>query len=82
MCVFLVDRDPYMDIVFALGIRSDKEVIDLIDYASNDASIVNIFFASIHDADEKCEHFRREDKALDFVDKMLRKTIFSTKRIY
>ncbi|KAJ6731475.1 DNA-DIRECTED RNA polymerase D SUBUNIT 2B-RELATED [Salix purpurea] len=63
--------DPYMDIVFALGVRSDKEVIDLIDYASNDASIVNIFFASIHDADEKCEHFRREDKALDFVDKML-----------
>ncbi|KAJ6749224.1 DNA-DIRECTED RNA polymerase I SUBUNIT 2 [Salix purpurea] len=60
-----------MDIVFALGVRSDKEVIDLIDYASNDASIVNIFFASIHDADEKCEHFRREDKALDFVDKML-----------
>uniref|UniRef100_A0A6N2L5V4 DNA-directed RNA polymerase n=1 Tax=Salix viminalis TaxID=40686 RepID=A0A6N2L5V4_SALVM len=41
--------DLYMDIVFALGIRSDKEVIDLIDYASNDASIVNIFFASIHD---------------------------------
>ena len=45
MCVFLVDRDPYMDIVFALGVRSDKEVIDLIDYASNGASIVNIFFA-------------------------------------
>ena len=71
-----------MDIVFALGVRSDKEVIDLIDYASNGANIVNIFFAQIYDADEKCEHFRREDKALDFVDKMLRKIIFPTKRIY
>ncbi|KAF9674118.1 hypothetical protein SADUNF_Sadunf10G0094400 [Salix dunnii] len=71
LCGFLVDRDPYTDIVFALGVRADKEVIDLIDYASNGASIVNIFFAQIYDADEKCEHFRREDKALDFVDKML-----------
>ncbi|KAF9678720.1 hypothetical protein SADUNF_Sadunf07G0064900 [Salix dunnii] len=70
LCGFLVDRDPYTDIVFALGVRADKEVIDLIDYASNGASIVNIFFAQIYDADEKCEHFRREDKALDFVDKM------------
>ena len=64
MCVFLVDRDPYMDIVFALSVRSDKEVIDLIDYASNGASIVNIFFASIHDADEKCEHFVGRTKHL------------------
>ncbi|KAG5245736.1 DNA-directed RNA polymerase family protein [Salix suchowensis] len=43
-CVLLVDRDPDMDIIFSLGVRSDNEVIDLIDYASNNASIVNIFF--------------------------------------
>jgi DNA-directed RNA polymerase-4/5 subunit 2 len=49
---FLSTELPIWILFLALGVSSDKEVIDMIDYDSEDASILNILFASIHDANE------------------------------
>ncbi|EEF46877.1 DNA-directed RNA polymerase subunit, putative [Ricinus communis] len=73
---FLSTEIPLWILFFALGVTSDKEVIDLIGYGSNDARIVNIFFASIHDADEKTEGFRRGKEALEYVVRQIRGTRF------
>ncbi|KAE8056274.1 hypothetical protein FH972_013060 [Carpinus fangiana] len=73
---FLSTEIPVWILFFALGVSSDREVIDLIDYDSEDASISNILFASIHEADERCEGFRIGKKALNFVDKLVKGTKF------
>ncbi|OAY53599.1 DNA-directed RNA polymerases IV and V subunit 2 [Manihot esculenta] len=73
---FLSTEIPIWILFFALGVKSDKEVVDLIDYNTENASIMNIFFASILDADEKCEGFRTERTALDYVIKQIRGTRF------
>lgn len=57
---------------FALGLKSDKEVVDLIDYSTDDARIINVLFASIYDADEKCPNFRRTDKAFKYVEQLMK----------
>lgn len=73
---FLSTEIPVWILFFSLGISSDREVIDLLDYSIADASISNILFASIRDADRKCDGFRRGKNALGFVDKQIRKTAF------
>ncbi|XP_015884035.3 DNA-directed RNA polymerases IV and V subunit 2 [Ziziphus jujuba] len=73
---FLSTEIPVWILFFSLGISCDREVMDLIDYENPDASISNILFASIHDANENCEHFRGGKNALSFVDKRIKRTTF------
>lgn len=65
---FLSVEIPLWILFFGLGVSSDKEIVDLIDYGSGDARIQNIIFASIRDADEKCDGFRRGKNALHYIE--------------
>ncbi|GAB2215510.1 hypothetical protein Droror1_Dr00019897 [Drosera rotundifolia] len=62
---------PVWILFFALGVSSDKSVVDLIDCGIDDGRIQNIFIASIHDADDKCDGFRRNGNALSYMEKLL-----------
>lgn len=73
---FLSIEIPVWILFFALGVRSDKEVVSLIDYGSSDSSISNILFASIRDADWKCRNFREETAALNHLDRLRKETRF------
>ncbi|XP_050230997.1 DNA-directed RNA polymerases IV and V subunit 2-like [Mercurialis annua] len=73
---FMSANIPLWILFFALGVSSDKEIIDLIGHNSNDSRIVNIYFASIRYADETCERFRKGKEALDYVNKQIRGTLF------
>ena len=73
---FLSTQIPIWILFFALGVSSDKEVVDLIDYSIEDARILNILFASIHNADDVCDGFRKQKKAMGDVDKRLKSTQF------
>ncbi|XP_021890660.1 DNA-directed RNA polymerase D subunit 2b [Carica papaya] len=77
LAVYLLSTEiPLWILFFALGVSSDREIIGLIDYDGDDANIINVLFASIHDADEKCEGFRRGKKALHYVGKLIKDTRF------
>uniref|UniRef100_A0A803Q9E8 DNA-directed RNA polymerase n=1 Tax=Cannabis sativa TaxID=3483 RepID=A0A803Q9E8_CANSA len=76
---FLSTEIPVWILFFALGVSSDREVVDLIDFATGDASISNILFASISTADKACDGFRKSQAALTHVDKQLKKTLFPPK---
>uniref|UniRef100_A0A803LYS4 DNA-directed RNA polymerase subunit beta n=1 Tax=Chenopodium quinoa TaxID=63459 RepID=A0A803LYS4_CHEQI len=67
---------PIWILFFALGVSFDKEVVELIDCSTDDGRISNILFASIHDADEKCDGFRRGGKALEHIDHIIRQSKF------
>ncbi|XP_071709446.1 DNA-directed RNA polymerases IV and V subunit 2-like [Rutidosis leptorrhynchoides] len=54
---------PIWMLFFALGVTSDKQVIDLIDADVKDNTILNILLASSYDADQKSKDFRKQDKA-------------------
>lgn len=73
---FLSTKIPLWVLFFALGVSSDKEVVDLIDYGGNNTSILNIMLATIHDADDQCKSFRKEKTALSFVNKLIKDTLF------
>ncbi|MBA0604232.1 hypothetical protein Godav_016904 [Gossypium davidsonii] len=73
---FLSIEIPVWILFFSLGVRSDKEVVSLIDYGSSDSSISNILFASIRDADWKCRNFREESAALNHLDRLRKETRF------
>ncbi|XP_021277437.1 DNA-directed RNA polymerases IV and V subunit 2-like [Herrania umbratica] len=73
---FLSTEIPVWVLFFALGVSSDKEVVNLIDYESNDSSITNILFASIRNADGKCYKFCRGTNAIDYVGKLVKDTRF------
>ncbi|KAF5953585.1 hypothetical protein HYC85_006441 [Camellia sinensis] len=64
---------PIWILFFALGVSSDREVVNLIDCGTEDSRIVNILVASIHDADE-CAGFRRGGKALSHVEGVLKRS--------
>lgn len=63
---------PLWILLFALGVSCDKEVVDMIDYDTDDARIINILFASIFHADKDCEGFRKGAKALHRMDELLK----------
>ncbi|XP_061362285.1 DNA-directed RNA polymerases IV and V subunit 2-like isoform X3 [Gastrolobium bilobum] len=65
---FLGVEIPVWLLFFGLGVSSDREIIDLIDCGNDDAKIQNILFLSIHDADEKCEAFRKGKNALRYIE--------------
>uniref|UniRef100_A0A5B7ANF1 DNA-directed RNA polymerase subunit beta n=1 Tax=Davidia involucrata TaxID=16924 RepID=A0A5B7ANF1_DAVIN len=73
---FSVTEIPIWILFFALGVSSDREVVNLIDSNIEDASIINILVASIHDADKKCEDFRKGGKALNHLDKLIKNCRF------
>ncbi|EOY29337.1 DNA-directed RNA polymerase isoform 2 [Theobroma cacao] len=73
---FLSTEIPVWVLFFALGVSSDKEVVNLIDYESNDSSITNILFASIRNADGKCYKFCQGRNAIDYVGKLVKDTRF------
>ncbi|CAJ2643655.1 unnamed protein product [Trifolium pratense] len=69
---FLSVEIPVWILFFALGVTSDKEIVDLIDYEEGDGRVDNILFASIREADEKCETFRRGKNALLFLEERVK----------
>ena len=73
---FLSIEIPVWVLLFALGVSSDREVIDLIDYQHDDVGVKNILFASIHDADERFEGFRKGRQALDEIDRLVKDSRF------
>lgn len=73
---FSVTEIPIWVLFFALGVSSDKEAVNLIDADVEDGNIVNILIASIHDADKKCENFRRRGMALKYVEKLIKSCQF------
>lgn len=73
---FLSTEIPIWILFFALGVSSDKEIVNLIDFTCEDCSILNILFASIHDADNKCDEFRKGRNSIKHVDKLIKGTTF------
>ncbi|XP_019167919.1 PREDICTED: DNA-directed RNA polymerases IV and V subunit 2 [Ipomoea nil] len=73
---FSVTEMPIWIFFFALGVSSDREVVNLIDVDTKDTEIVNILVASIHDADSKCESFRKQPVALNFVAQLMQNCRF------
>ncbi|OIT35183.1 dna-directed rna polymerases iv and v subunit 2 [Nicotiana attenuata] len=63
---------PIWVLFFALGVSSDREVVNLIDVDTEDTNIVNILVASIHNADKNCEDFRKGKNALAYVDTLIK----------
>ncbi|CAN0914540.1 DNA-directed RNA polymerases IV and V subunit 2 [Linum grandiflorum] len=75
MVYFLSTEVPLWLLFFALGVKSDKEVVDLIDYDKDDPNVTNILIASIQEADNY-ESFRKERKALVYLDESIHQTQF------
>ncbi|XP_050216830.1 DNA-directed RNA polymerases IV and V subunit 2-like [Mercurialis annua] len=73
---FLSTEIPLWILFFALGVSSDKEVVDFIGYDLDDSRILNIYMASIQYANEKCDRFRRGKAALDYINEQIRTTSF------
>lgn len=73
---FLSTEIPLWILFFALGVKSDREVVDMIDFGHNDSRVSNVLIASIHEADEKCDGFRKSGKALSYVDKNIKSCKF------
>lgn len=73
---FLSVEIPVWILFFALGVSSDREAIELIDYDKDDANVQNILFASIRDADESCEGFRQGNAALRHIVQLVKKSKF------
>ncbi|KAF8033532.1 hypothetical protein BT93_D2200 [Corymbia citriodora subsp. variegata] len=73
---FLSTEIPIWILFFALGVSSDKEVVELVDFGHEDSRVVNILSASIHEADEKYEGFRKGGKALSEVEKSIKNSKF------
>lgn len=67
---------PIWIMFFALGVSSDKEVCQMIGLDTKESSLVNILLATISDADEHCEDFRKQGKALEFISEQIKAAKF------
>ncbi|KAL8137357.1 hypothetical protein V2J09_003358 [Rumex salicifolius] len=63
---------PIWVLFFALGVSSDKEIVDLIECGTSDGQTNNIIMASIRDADEECDGFRHRGCAVNYMDKLMK----------
>lgn len=63
---------PIWMLFFALGVTSDKQVIDLIDADVIDNTILNTLLASSYDADQKSKDFRKPDEAFQYLSDALK----------
>ncbi|CAH1443779.1 unnamed protein product [Lactuca virosa] len=77
--ILILKDMPIWILFFALEVCSDKEVVDLIDADINDGRIVNILIASIHEADQKCDEFRKGHNSLNYIEKLFEKSKFPPK---
>jgi len=73
---FLSVEVPVWVLFFALGVKCDKDVVDLIGCDNDDASVQNILLASVYDADEKCGEFRRGRNAVQYLEKCIKSVQF------
>lgn len=75
---FLYATIPIWVLFFALGASSDKEIFDFIEFQEfdADADVLNTLLSSISIAEEVCEGFRQEGKALEYIDKAIKGTKF------
>lgn len=76
---FSVTEIPIWILFFALGAQNDREIVNLIGLGTEDCAIVNVLLASIHDADKQCEGFRKGDKAIRHVEKLVKSCQFPPK---
>ncbi|XP_042483673.1 DNA-directed RNA polymerase D subunit 2b-like [Macadamia integrifolia] len=76
---FLAATMPIWILFFALGVSSDKEIVDMIDLDINDATFRDILFSSILDAVRDCNDFHKNGKALKYVDELFKKAKFPPK---
>lgn len=67
---------PIWILFFALGVTSDKEVVDLIDADITDGNIVNILLATIHESDKACDEFRKPPNSLKYFENLFKKSRF------
>ncbi|CAI9773504.1 unnamed protein product [Fraxinus pennsylvanica] len=76
---FSVIEIPIWILFFALGTQNDREIVNLIGLGTEDCAIINVLLASIHDADKQCEGFRKGDKAVRHVEKLVKSCQFPPK---
>ncbi|OVA01980.1 DNA-directed RNA polymerase [Macleaya cordata] len=67
---------PLWIMFFALGMSSDKEIVDMIDVDMKDARCVNILLATIHNADSLHKAFSKEGEALKCMDELIKSSKF------
>ena len=69
---------PVWILFFAIGASSDKEVIDLIDYRTENGRGSNVPFPSIHCAGRRCEAFCKgtTKDAFELVDEKIKGSTF------
>lgn len=67
---------PLWILFFALGMSSDREIVDMIDADIGDARSVNILLATINSAEKTCKDFSKEGEALNCMDELIKSTKF------
>ncbi|KAG8375443.1 hypothetical protein BUALT_Bualt10G0100500 [Buddleja alternifolia] len=73
---FSVTEIPIWILFFALDVPNDREVVKLINLDTEDSTITNILIASIHDADKKCEGFRKRGNTLKHIKDLMQNCRF------
>ncbi|CAA6665137.1 unnamed protein product [Spirodela intermedia] len=73
---FLYATMPVWLLFFALGASSDREVHQMINIDESDSRLVNILLETIKDADEQFSGFRDRERAVEFVNDLVRNTKF------
>ncbi|KAK4792030.1 hypothetical protein SAY86_022465 [Trapa natans] len=73
---FLSTEIPLWILFFALGVKSDREVVDLIDFGHEDSRVLNVLIASIYEADDKCDGFRKVGRSLAYLNNNIKDSKF------
>ncbi|KAK9095349.1 hypothetical protein Scep_026818 [Stephania cephalantha] len=73
---FLSCHIPLWILMFALGMSSDKEIVETIDVDMGNNSFVNLLLSTIYEADELCDGFRKDGKALKYIEEEIKSLKF------